>query len=220
MNPNEEMALERARQIKRNKKIIIISFVCALLLIVLCATVPELFGDGGAGEYETNPPVDPSKLYETKEEGFDIMEYEGYLRYDRNIYINDANNGVKFSTDEDTCRQYGEEFLITYEFIQAVIMGDADTYNSMVDEKLQRDYFTQQQLYDIVMTKRSETTMQGDRGVYTEYVIMLEYKIHENNGTYKNDILPDASRPQYLVINDSSGVLTVMDIIETVIVGK
>lgn len=218
MNENEEKALERANKVRRNKRIIIISFVCAILLIIVCATVPGLLGDGDDSEYETNPPIDPSKLYETKEEGFDIMEYEGYLRYDRNIYINDANNGVRFSADANTCRQYGEEFLITYELVQAIISGDVDTYNSMVDTNLQKEYFTQQQLYDIVMTKKSETTMQNDRGVYTEYVVMLEYKIHENNGTYKNDILPDASRPQYLVINDSSGVLTIMDIIETVVV--
>jgi hypothetical protein len=48
---------------------------------------------------------------------------------------------------------------------------------------------------------------------YIEYVYKVKYKIHENNGTYRNDILSDASRDQYFVINDSSGEMLVMDII-------
>ena len=217
MNENEEKIIDRANRVKRNKRIIIVSFVCAVLLIVVCASVPGLLGEGSKIENETNPPVDPSKLYETKEEGFNILEYDEYLKYDRSIYINDAANGVLFNVDKNSAALYGEEYSFVYELMQILIKGDIDAYNSIVGEKLEREYFTQQQLYDIVMTKKSETTQSGDKGFYTEYVVMIEYKIHENNGTYRNDILPDASRPQYLVINDSSGELLLMDIIEIVI---
>ena len=43
----------------------------------------------------------------------------------------------------------------------------------------------------------------------------VEYKIHENNGTYRRDIESDASRAQYYVINDSLGDLLLMDIVFT-----
>jgi hypothetical protein len=217
MNENEEKVIDRANRVKRNKRIIIVSFVCAVLLIVVCASVPGLLGEGSKIENETNPPVDPSKLYETKEEGFNILEYDEYLKYDRSIYINDAANGVLFNVDKNSAALYGEEYSFVYELMQILIKGDIDAYNGIVGEKLEREYFTQQQLYDIVMTKKSETTQSGDKGFYTEYVVMIEYKIHENNGTYRNDILPDASHPQYLVINDSSGELLLMDIIEIVL---
>ena len=64
----------------------------------------------------------------------------------------------------------------------------------------------------MVITKYSESTKQSETGSYSEYVYVVEYKIHENNGTYRKDIESDANRPQYFVINDSTGELLIMDI--------
>ena len=61
---------------------------------------------------------------------------------------------------------------------------------------------------------REERTTVNENGmVYTEYVMMVEYKIHENNGSFRKDVESDASKPQYFVINSSTGELLVMDIV-------
>ncbi|MBQ8408391.1 MAG: hypothetical protein IJY39_05945 [Clostridia bacterium] len=212
----EKKELTPAEKHKRTKIIIIASFVGALALLLICTSIPGLLDNGGV-ERETVPPVDPEKLWETKEEGFDIMEYEEYLKYDRAIYLYDPRTGVTVGVDDETSGQNGEGFKLIYELLNAIIAGDSDTYNSLVHESVGHfDSFTQQQLYDITVTKESESKKEGAGGTYTEYVLKVEYKIHENNGSFRDTVEPDASRPQYFVINDSTGELLVMDIIDVV----
>lgn len=214
----KKQELTPAEKHRRTKAIIIACFVGSLVLLLVCTAIPGLLNGGSVSrEEETLAPVDPSKLCDTKEEDFDIMEYEGYLKYDRNVYLDDPRTGVRVSVDEASVEQNGEAFALIYHLLQAVIAGDSETYNSLVSQDVGHyESFTQQQLYDIVITKRSETQLEGKSGTYKEYVLMVEYKIHENNGTFRNTVVPDASRPQYYVINDSTGTLLVMDIIDII----
>lgn len=208
----ENRELSNAEKLLRTKAMIIAFFVLSLLLIVVCASVPGLLSEEGTGkEREALPPVDPSKLYDTKEEDFDILEYDEYLKYDRNIYFYDKMTGVRESIDGNSSSGHGAGYKLLYDLLNAVIAGDLEAYNDMVCDELQyENVFTQQQLYDIVVTKQS----QSEKGGYTEYVFLVEYKIHENNGTFRNTVESDASRPQYFVINNSTGELLVMDIID------
>lgn len=214
----EKKILSPAEKHRRTKIIIIASFIGALVLLFVCMAVPGLLYEGDEGkERETVPPVDPEKLCETKEEGFDIMEYEGYLRYDRTVYLEDPRTGVTIGVYDEIAGQYGAGFELIYHLIDAVIAGDSEEYNALVHESVGHyDSFTQQQLYDIKVTKYSESKKEGANGIYTEYVLTVEYKIHENNGTFRNTVEPDATRPQYFVVNDSTGELLVMDIIDLI----
>ena len=215
---NEKKILTPAEKHKRTKMIIIAAFIGSLILLFVCLAIPGLLDVGGVGnERETVPPVDPEKLCETKEEGFDIMEYEGYLRYDRTVYLDDPRTGVTVGVYDEIAGQYGEGFELIYHLIDAVIAGDSERYNSMVHESVGHyESFTQQQIYDIKVTKYSEAKKDGADGTYTEYVLTVEYKIHENNGTFRNTVEPDATRPQYYVINNSTGEFLVMDIIDII----
>lgn len=204
----------------KKKLIIIIS----LALLVLAA-VSVLIFTLGQKEEETPertpfPPLLPSQLYDTKEEDFDIMEYDKYLNRDRLIMLYDAQSGVGTSLNDKNYKNQGEGAALLYKMIGAIIAGDSDTYNSLVDESVGHyESFTQQQLYDIRITKESQTDIEGESGNYTEYVFTLEYKIQENNGSFKNNLLSDTARPHKIVINDSTGKLLVMDIIEPNYVG-
>ena len=87
----------------------------------------------------------------------------------------------------------------------------------MGSKSLKKSAFTQQQIYDIEISQYSKQSLSDKKnGEYTEYVFEVKYKIHENNGTYRNTIQSDVSRPVYFVINDSSGDMLVMDMIEKV----
>lgn len=204
----------------KKKLIIIIS----LALLVLAA-VSVLIFTLGQKEEETPertpfPPLLPSQLYDTKEEDFDIMEYDKYLNRDRLIMLYDAQSGVGTSLNDKNYKNQGEGAALLYKMIGAIIAGDSDTYNSLVDESVGHyESFTQQQLYDIKITKESQTDIEGESGNYTEYVFTLEYKIQENNGSFKNNLLSDTARPHKIVINDSTGKLLIMDIIEPNYVG-
>ena len=202
--------------IKSKKKLIIIIGVGIGLLLLIAVLTAALNLDIFNGETsKPYPPLDPSLLADTKDEDFDIFEYKEYLKYNRVVMLTDKNTGVTESIDDETYKNHGEAVALIYEMLQAIIHGDSETYNSMVAaSEGHYESFTQQQLYDMRITRESQTTIQGKNGTYTEYVFTLEYKIHENNGTFKNNLLPDYARPHKLVINDSTGELLVMDIVE------
>lgn len=199
---------------KKNKIIIICVFAVSLVILLVCSLIPGLLKGNGDGKTEREEyTVDPSKLADTKEEDFDILEYEEYLKYDRTIQYC-YTSGVQVSVNDKTLAKHDASFGLIYKLIGTLIAGDSDAYNELVHEDVGHfDSFTQQQVYDVVITKYSETAKQSETGqAYAEYVYVVEYKIHENNGSYRKDIESDACRAQYFVINDSTGELLIMDI--------
>ncbi len=207
----EKRELTAAEKHKRTKRNIIIGFLSCVLILLLSLTLPALI-DAIRGEEERPKatPVDPSKLYETKEEDFDIFEYEEYLKFDRKFYLEDNKMNTVESIEDPTEAAYGEAIVLLYDLFHFIMEGDVDGYNALVVETLQKDDFTQQQIYDVKFTKKTEAA----NGVNTEYEVQVTYKIHENNGTFNNTIEPDACRPQIFVLNDNSGTLLVVDIID------
>ena len=182
-------------------------------LLLVCSLIPGLLKNDDGKPDREEYTVDPSKLADTKEEDFDILEYEEYLKYDRTIQYC-YTSGVQVSVNDKTLSNYDASFALIYNLIGTLIAGDSDAYNELVHEDVGHfDSFTQQQVYDVVITKYSESAKQSETGsTYAEFVYVVEYKIHENNGTYRKDIESDACRAQYFVINDSTGELLIMDI--------
>lgn len=204
----EDEIEEIIRKNRKTKRIVLIAIAAALVLVFIAAFIPGLFYDDGS-EYREYEPVDPSELYETKDEDFDIMEYEEYLSFDRNIYFLEGNeenytkNAITFSDAEEL----GEDIALAYELLECIIYGDYDGYNAIVSDNLAKESFTQQQLYD--MTLKRDKANDG-----YEYAVRVEYKIHENNGSYRNNILPDSSRYQIYCMKRVDGVLMIVDILE------
>lgn len=205
------------RKMPRKKKTLLIIIVIGIAAFVICGVIVALLegvsGQSSGGDVET---VDPWLLDETKPEGFDIMEYDEYLELDRTVYYNDKKSGIRVSVSPDEYYMYGEQFELVCQVLDAVIAGDADTYNAcMGDGSLKKSSFTQQQVYDIEISPYSSQILTNKQGIsYTESVFEVRYKIHENNGTYRNTVDSDRTRPLYFVINDSTGNVLVMDILE------
>ena len=215
MNEEDKVTTQREKH-KRKKLTIIVAFALSALVLIICALLSDLFDNTGAGgdEIET---FDQSRFCETKEEDFDIFEYPEYLKYDRSIYYNDERSGIKLSITEEDAAQYGEGVYFAYNLINIIVNGDYEEYNSLVGGEAQKyESFTQQQLYDINLSLESTATLTGNKNnTYTEYVVKVQYKIHENNGTYRRDVESDASKPQYYVINNSTGSFLLMDVVFT-----
>ena len=213
MDENKKEAKKRMDP-KKKVKIIIASMIGALILCILLAWLIDVITNK-KGEYIAPPPVDPLKLHETKDENFDIMEYEEYLNLNRNVYRNDRDTGVSESIDEDNCTLYGQPFEVMYRVIRAINEGDHVVYNYYVGESsLKKQPFTQQQIYDIVIVPYSYERVTEESFSYDQYIFKVTYKIHENNGTFRNNIVSDVSRPEYYYINNKTGEFKVMKIIE------
>lgn len=204
------------RRVGTKKKTLLIIIGVSIAAFVVCGVAVALLENAMGkvnGEVET---VDPWLFDETKPEDFDIMEYEEYLKLDRTVYHNDKKSGIKVSVSPDEYDMYGEAFELICLVIDSLIEGDANTYNSyMGSAELKKNGFTQQQIYDIEISPYStQTYTTKNNREYIEYVFEVRYKIHENNGSYRNTVESDRTRPIYFVINDSTGKLLVMDIIE------
>ena len=201
---------------KKKVKIIIASLIGALVLCVVLIAVLDAVDIGiKGGERETLPSVDEWLLHETYDEDFDIMEYDEYLKLDRNVYLNNKLAGVTQSVSEDDKDLYGEGFSVLYRVISAIRDGDNTAYNGyMGADFLKKKDFTQQQIYSIKIVPEGSETVTNGGVTYEEFIFTVTYRIHENNGTYRNTIESDVSRPQIFIINDSTGSFKVMDIIE------
>ena len=199
---------------KKKVKIIIISMIAALIVCALLIWLIDAFLNKGA-QYEAPDPVDPSKLWETKDEDFDIMEYDEYLKLNRSIVRYDKNAGTHESVSDDMCHIYGEAFEVVYRIIKAINAGDHVVYNYYIGNSLYyKEDFPQQQLYDITIIPQGSERVSSNGVSYDEYVFEVTYRIHENDGTFRNTIEPDASRPEYYYVNNKSGEYKVDRIIE------
>lgn len=193
-------------------KIIIIS-IALVAVLILGVLISEIVSNSSKKSEKEEITVDPSKLAETKEDGFDIMEYDVYLNLNRTIMFYEKDSGVSYSVDSNSCKGLGEDVELVCKLIDAIIAGDDYTYNNLVyDESKHIENFTQQQVYDILVSRESVEQVNSEGKLYTEYIVMIEYKIHENNGTFRRDIESDVSRPQYFVINNSTGAYKIMEI--------
>lgn len=194
-------------------KIAIVAVAMVVILAVglmISDVIDSTSGKSSNGEFT----IDPSKLHETKEKEFDIMEYEEYLDLNRVIIFSEKDTGVSYSLDDSNFTGFGEDVRLMYELISAVIAGDSEKYNDLVHKDVGHyESFTQQQIYDIFLTRESKSSVNANGNTYTEYVMKVEYKIHENNGSFRSDIESDASRPQYFVIDNSTGELLIMNVV-------
>ena len=201
-------------QNKKNFNLKIIIFLSVLLVaLILIMIITGAISDHSQKAADEEITIDPSKLAETKEEGFDIMEYAGYLNLNRTIMVYESGFGVSYSIDQENYANVGPDIKIVFELIGAIIAGNSNIYNDLINDSSKHyDSFTQQQIYDVEITRESMNQINSDGKIYTEYVLIVEYKIHENNGSFRKDIESDASRPQYFVINNSTGEFKVMNI--------
>ena len=205
---------------KKQKRNIIIIFASMLAFLALCLALPniismdELLGNKKLpNKNETSGTKRPIVFNPPKEPGFDIFEYEEYLGLDRNIYICNPGSGVTESVQPSKVNNYDEGFRVVYSMINAIIKGDVETYNALMGkDENKKDNFTQQQLYNIKITKSSVSSDDEDGKVYNKYAFYVEYMIHENNGSFRDDFGSDEIKRQYIVVTDKTGAFLVDEI--------
>ncbi len=161
-------------------------------------------------KYRDYPPLDDKYLH-VPDWDENIFENEEYMAKDR--YIRYIENNVIFTLEEDSeFEARGAVALFFRDYFDAVISGDHKTYNSLLTEQYKKEYgekapFTMQKLYDIEVTDlaAAEYLNEGKPNQIIVYQFDVAYKIMENNGTYRNNLMSDDKRPvRYFLYHYSS----------------
>lgn len=212
-------ARKSTRKLRRNMIIVLIGLLVFVVIAIPLIGILDNLQNGGSEEETKKLP--PSAInFATPDFEYDIMEDEDYLQLNRRIYIHDARSGQTEELTDKNLPGYGEGAAVLRQMIQAVINGDADAYNALFSSNYYENHdpeppFTMQRLYDIKLTKVSETLVAGEKGKYTQYEFEVEYKIRLNDGTYRTDIGHDESKKQYFVLSDSvTGEVLIDQILE------
>ncbi len=186
--------------------------VLTITLIIAIGTVSALVfllpglinsGNGGKGSGEEKyqfAKIDPNE---------NIYEDRIWLDLDRRCFFEDGSSGFSVSIDEELsdvpsgCRPAVACLL---KFIEAAVAGDARDVNALFSQKYYdnggegKAPFTPQKLYDVKFTFVSEESVEENGISCPCWVFWIEYKIKDNNGTFRNDMGSDASRKEYVVL--------------------
>ena len=205
-------AQEATRRLKRRMIAVLIGLVIfTVIAIPLISFLDRVESPAGFEEIETRKES-TIIFYEANWE-LDIMKEPGYLAMNRTIYYCDAQYGMTIALDEKNRDEYGPAVEVLVEMIERIIAGDADGYNALFSANYFENHdpeppFTMQQLYDIKLTKVKESVMSEG---YTQYEFEVEYRIRENNGTFRTDIDDGESRKQYFVLSNSTSKNVLID---------
>jgi hypothetical protein len=141
-----------------------------------------------------------------------IFEDPKYLELDRIIRFETPSNGITVSIARDNLGEVPSEqrayVAVVCDFINNAIEGKHEELNAMFSDQyvdaggeLKLD-FTMQQLYDIKITYIETSTSSEESISVTSYDYWLEYKIRQNNGTFRHDIESDCSKKEYIRISN------------------
>jgi hypothetical protein len=198
-------ARESTRKLKQRMIIVIICLaVFTVIAIPLISFLDNLEKQQSVEELESKK--ESTIIFFEPNWELDIMKDPAYLALDRTVYYNDVQYGITVALDQKNVNKYGPAVEVLNQMIQFIIAGDADGYNQLLSVNYleNNDFeppFTMQQLYDIRISKVQETIVNGE---YTQYEFELEYRIRNNDGTFRTDIGSDESKRQYVILSNST----------------
>ena len=208
-NNNDSGAFSAQRV--RSKKIILIC-IMALIAFVICYFVTMSIVN-----YLSNDEAPPKKpiFFYMADWDKDIMEDSAYLSKDRNIWYKDSRSGIAITLNSDTLdgvsQDYKKGVALLCEYIDLAIKGDHKGINKFFSEAYYangykaKEEFTMQQIYDICITTIRLSATEENGKEYQSYEFWVEYKIRENNGTFRNDVGSDGAKPEMFIITDRNG---------------
>jgi len=140
----------------------------------------------------------------------DVTADQVYMGLDRNMYYKNGSETLAVTADDYI--QYGSAVQFFWNYFQTVIAGDTETYNTYFSDNYYEtntvhERFAPQMLYDMLIEKLSETP-NNNQTVTHKYNV--SYKIHRNDGTFRNDIDSDSSKVLYFeLLEDPSGEIKI-----------
>lgn len=194
----------------RSKRIVIISLIVSIVFIGAYFVINAII-NYDSGE---KPPVQPIFFYEADWQK-DIMKDPKYLELDRDIYYEDIRRNEKTTLTDENVASVSQDYKVGVnllrKYVRYVIKGNHKAINMMFSDAYyaagyeSKEAFTMQQLYDICITNCQLSMITENGQTHQRYELWLEYKIRENNGTFRNDMGSDGKKPEYFIITDRNG---------------
>ena len=185
---------------KRLKKRILLTLVCIVLGLGLL-TGALLLAERLVEEKPDELPEFNYYFYPPYEG--DIMQNPQYLALERKVFYSaHASGGETYAISPENAELIDPTVAYVYYYLQIVILGDEVTYNSLFnanyyEKATKQAAFNPQMIYDAQVTYQDERIEEnGDRLV----LYSLNYKIYQNDGSFRRDIGSDMSRDQLLTL--------------------
>ena len=135
-----------------------------------------------------------SYVFPPSDYNLDVTQDEWYMQLDRSVHYKNGN--VSVMVYEDELPGYNKAVQFFVEYFKTVVAGDADTYNSYFTDHYYEDYepygrFAPQMVYDIEIEQLTENANEDGT---INWTFNVKYKIHKNDGSFRNDIPSDAAK--------------------------
>lgn len=201
------------RQTKAAKKKLLIAMAIILGVLLLLSGASffiDLIEQGKFNKIAEEKEVN-YKFYPADFEA-NIFENPEYLKLldDGNVYIDFKEGGLTLGIPMEDAYKYGEDLKFMTDVLSAIIYGNNDLYNGYFTDKYYETHspkskFTMQMLYNIKVERLSSGKAESENGgEYTQTVFGVEYRIFENNGTFRKDI-GAGSKKQYITVTNQGG---------------
>ena len=206
------MNFKEKKPIDPKKRLLIIIGIVVIVIVLLFAVSYAIDTYYKSRDNNAPKPIDFDFFpVNYKENIYDDEDYTTLIK-DGFISYTDGATGVTIGINTDNLQKYGVEVEFMVDYIYTIINGDADAYNAFFTAQYfknnkKHERFTMQKLYDVNITKLAVNDVGGN----TVYEFTLEYKILENNGTFRNDI-GDGSKKQYITVTTENGKLLISSI--------
>ena len=208
---------EKEVQKKAKKKLVII--IVSILILIIILGIASLAIDMLSKpneEFVVDYKFHPADYEEN------IFEDQKYLALTAEEFIKytDSTTNETVGITKDTAYEQGSDVQFLVDMLYDAINGDHQAYNARFSSDYYathapKDRFTMQKIYDVLITYISEEDISDNDGNYTKSIYCVEYKIYQNNGTFRKDI-GDGSKKQYFTLNTNSDGEILIDSINTV----
>ena len=208
------MSTKRNNQAKKKLLIALLIVLAALVLLICSSLIIDAIEKNRAGDTDIDYDFYPADFEA------DIFQNAEYLELMSSEFLNYKDAGVTLGIEREDADKYGDDLEFIVEMIYDIIYADVDGYNACFSDTYYKKHspkeaFTMQMVYDIHIERIStEKVTEGETQNYTKSIFAVEYKIYQNNGTFRRDI-GDGSKKQYITITDQSGAWLI-DLVSTV----
>ncbi|MBQ7337240.1 MAG: hypothetical protein IJW40_02175 [Clostridia bacterium] len=206
--PNDDE--KRAQDERKKKKVLKIVLVFSVAVIALSLLFsffdPEVIVQQW---FSRENDKDNEEIYFYREDDeLNTLENEEYLQMDSRMFYHNPFEGVTYSIEEEGLSEEDDAVIFFYNYFAAVKNGDAAACSEMFSSSYKGEIpedFTVQMIYDINVYPQTEG------GEIVSY--RVDYKIHRNNGTFRDDVGSDVIRPLLFTLVNEGGEMKIGSIV-------
>ena len=145
----------------------------------------------------------------------DIFERGDWL--DKTRFVTYVEGGMEITIVDDDHAAYGEPVAMFADYFDALMHGDAEAVCAFFAEEYFESHkrwekITMQKLYDMRVEYLKNADVVENGVTKTKWYYKVTYKIMENDGTFRDDLISDATKAQYYVLTDDGWEMKITDI--------